>query len=111
MALPGVKGAASAVRRSETGISILVGYVVKDGSINASDREMLRQLLPAALVPMLVVIKDLPVRTSGKVDRAVLPWPPPVENKQLLDETISWLAEQWRRVSGAVLWFRADHFS
>jgi len=111
MALPGVKGAASAVRRSETGISILVGYVVKDGSINASDREMLRQLLPAALVPMLVVIKDLPVRTSGKVDRAVLPWPPPMENKQLLDETISWLAEQWRRVSGTALWFRADHFS
>jgi hypothetical protein len=76
-----------------------VGYIVRDGSVNASDREILRKLLPAALVPMLVVVESLSVRTSGKVDRAGLPWSPPSTDDQLLDETTSWLAEQWRRVS------------
>ena len=33
--------------------------------------------LPAALVPLLAVVDDLPTRTSGKVDRDALPWPLP----------------------------------
>ena len=38
----------------------------------------LRDELPAALVPLLAVVEgDLPTRTSGKVDRAALPWPLP----------------------------------
>ena len=35
----------------------------------------LREQLPAALVPLLAVVDDLPTRTSGKVDRDALPWP------------------------------------
>ena len=34
-----------------------------------------RETLPAALVPLLAVVDELPVRTSGKVDKAALPWP------------------------------------
>ena len=37
----------------------------------------LREQLPAALVPLLAVVDDLPTRTSGKVDRDALPWPLP----------------------------------
>ena len=33
--------------------------------------------MPAAMVPRLVVVDDIPTRTSGKVDRDALPWPPP----------------------------------
>ena len=38
---------------------------------------LLRARLPAALVPRLAVVDDLPTRTSGKVDRDALPWPLP----------------------------------
>ena len=39
--------------------------------------QALREQLPAALVPLLAVVDDLPTRTSGKVDRDALPWPLP----------------------------------
>ncbi|MBW8871672.1 MAG: amino acid adenylation domain-containing protein, partial [Leifsonia sp.] len=76
--LPGVSGAAAAVRKSAAGNDVLVGYLaVPDAA--AFDRraavEHLRETLPAALVPLLAVVDELPVRTSGKVDRAALPWP------------------------------------
>ena len=38
---------------------------------------LLRDRLPAALVPLLAVVDELPTRTSGKVDRDALPWPLP----------------------------------
>jgi amino acid adenylation domain-containing protein len=48
MTLPGVEAAASAVRRSETGHQVLVGYIVRKGFANSTvDREMLLQKLPA----------------------------------------------------------------
>ena len=31
--------------------------------------------MPAALVPRLAGVDDLPTRTSGKIDRDALPWP------------------------------------
>ncbi|OAA33331.1 non-ribosomal peptide synthetase [Moelleriella libera RCEF 2490] len=103
MTLPGVSAGASAIRRSETGNQVLVGYVVRNGPPEANDRGILRRLLPATLVPMLVTVDDLPVRTSGKVDRKSLPWPPPASSHvdaQPIHGTTAWLAEQWRRVLG-----------
>ena len=38
---------------------------------------MLRRRLPPGIAPLIVVLDSLPTRTSGKVDRAALPWPPP----------------------------------
>ena len=42
-------------------------------------RERLAEAMPAALVPRLHVMDELPVRTSGKVDKKALPWPLPAE--------------------------------
>jgi hypothetical protein len=101
MMLPGVSAAASAIRRSETGTPLLIGYIVRDAATSNSDRDFLRDHLPAALVPFLVNLKQLPLRTSGKVDRAALPWPPPSVNKTAFNGSAGWLAEQWRKVLGA----------
>ncbi|KYK62139.1 hypothetical protein DCS_03286 [Drechmeria coniospora] len=109
MTLPGVGAAASAIRRSELGMQVLVGYVVRDKGHKvdvAADRELLKHVLPAGLVPMLVAVDDLPVRTSGKVDRKALPWPPPslpakdADGRSAFVGTMAWLAERWGRVLG-----------
>ena len=80
--LPGVSGGAAAVRRTASGTPLLVGYVASaDPTFDlAAARATLAETLPAALVPRLVLVDELPTRTSGKVDRDALPWPPPGED-------------------------------
>jgi non-ribosomal peptide synthetase-like protein len=105
-ALPHVVGAAAAVRTTRAGNQILVGYLVTDDGFDQADAlERLRATLPAALVPLLAVVDTLPTRTSGKVDRAALPWPlatvaevtaPDAE----LTPTERWLAELWGEILG-----------
>ena len=75
--LPGVSGGAAAVRRTASGTPLLVGYVASaDPAFDlATARATLAETLPAALVPRLVLVDELPTRTSGKVDRDALPWP------------------------------------
>ncbi|OAA76604.1 non-ribosomal peptide synthetase [Akanthomyces lecanii RCEF 1005] len=106
MTLPGVKGAASAIRRTDTGNQVLVGYVVRDSNVAAtSDRSILKRVLPPTLIPMLVAVDIIPVRTSGKVDRKALPWPPPESSSStaaMSGGTMAWVAGQWRAVLGAV---------
>ncbi|WNO73010.1 Pls/PosA family non-ribosomal peptide synthetase [Streptomyces sp. AM8-1-1] len=168
-ALPGVAGAAAAVRTTGAGHQLLVGYVVPaapdgvtpadvlddsaevretegaeavaqgtdapadapaaaDADIDHADADAgidadavpdaavafdlddslarLRKELPAALVPLIAVVDDLPTRTSGKVDRNALPWPLPNtgtgDSAQAaeLTETEAWLAEQWTDLLG-----------
>ncbi|GAB4012885.1 non-ribosomal peptide synthetase [Nocardioides ultimimeridianus] len=78
LALPGVTGAAAAVRRSATGNQLLVGYLATTEQYDAAAATAhLRATMPAALVPRLAVVDDIPTRTSGKVDRDALPWPLP----------------------------------
>ncbi len=80
-ALPGVRAAAAAVKTTGGGAQLLAGYVVPaDGATiePARARQALARTLPAALIPQIVVLDNLPTRTSGKVDRAALPWPPPL---------------------------------
>ncbi|XWX01145.1 hypothetical protein V2A60_009170 [Cordyceps javanica] len=104
MTLPGVKGAASAIRRTDTGNQVLVGYVVRDdNAASASDRSFLKRILPPTLIPMLVAVDSIPVRTSGKVDRKALPWPPPESSTTTAAEgsTMGWVSSQWRAVLGA----------
>lgn len=106
--LPGVSGGAAAVRRSASGTPILVGYIASaepDFDL-ASARAQLTEALPAALVPRLVLVDDLPTRTSGKVDRDALPWPPPGDVPDVgaqLGGTMGRLAALWQDVLGTVV--------
>lgn len=101
--LTAVSAATVVVQRSEGGVQLLVGYVVPaEGFDRQTARAELAQTLPAPLIPLLAVVEDLPVRTSGKVDKAALPWP--LTDTDAADSTLSgdaaWLAEQWVAVLG-----------
>ncbi|MFE7030730.1 Pls/PosA family non-ribosomal peptide synthetase [Streptomyces sp. NPDC057621] len=136
--LPGVAGAAAAVRTARGGNQLLVGYVVlqdevqekiqdevREGEVqegggegggwdHAAAVERLRAELPAALVPLIALVPELPTRTSGKVDRDALPWP--LENLETggpteqLYGTEAWLAEQWSEVLGIPVGSARDDF-
>ncbi|WP_370247429.1 Pls/PosA family non-ribosomal peptide synthetase [Nocardioides sp.] len=113
LALPGVVGAAAAVRRTEAGTSLLVGYVLIDAHYDADAAiARLRTALPAPLVPRLAVVDTLPTRTSGKVDRDALPWPlaRTAVPAGTLTDTEAWVAELWMAVLGADVTDRAADF-
>ncbi|MER0449340.1 Pls/PosA family non-ribosomal peptide synthetase [Streptomyces sp. Edi4] len=106
-ALPGVRAAACAVRGTPAGGQILVGYLVpeREGFRADEARGILTERLPAALVPLLVEVADLPTRTSGKVDRDALPWPLPSQRAPLTPaeqdgSTAARLAGAWERMLG-----------
>ncbi len=106
--LPGVSGGAAAVRKTSSGTPVLVGYIASadPGFDLAVARAQLAEALPAALVPRLVLVDELPTRTSGKVDRAALPWPPPGDVPDVgsqLGGTMGWLAGHWQDVLGTVV--------
>nr|WP_246372075.1 Pls/PosA family non-ribosomal peptide synthetase [Gordonia humi] len=117
--LPGVSGAAVAVRKTASGNAFLVGYLAStDPSFDVvAAQAALRDELPAALVPRLVLMEELPTRTSGKVDRDALPWPIPGtdtgdDDASDLTGTQAWLAEQWSEVLGvSVTSATADFFA
>ena len=101
--LPGVAAACAAVRKTDAGVSVLVGYVVTEAPLDrAAARARLTERLAAGVVPILAEVDDLPVRTSGKVDRAALPWPLPGTDDTAdgLSDDEAWLAEQWQAVLG-----------
>jgi non-ribosomal peptide synthetase-like protein len=104
-ALPGVAGAAVAIKRTAAGNQLLVGYLVPRGDTEldvAAANQQIREQLPAALVPLLAVVEDLPTRTSGKVDRAALPWPLTAGGAPAAELTAAedWLAGGWEEILG-----------
>ncbi|MGL5852311.1 MAG: Pls/PosA family non-ribosomal peptide synthetase, partial [Phycicoccus sp.] len=104
-----VTGAAAAVRRSDAGNRLLVGYVTATAGFDAKRAtERLRATMPAALVPRVAVVDTLPTRTSGKIDRDALPWPLPTAGTSQDDAaragltgTAAWLARLWSGILGA----------
>lgn len=111
--LPGVNQAAAAVRSTKSGNKLLVGYLTVDETYDATTaQELLRGRLPAALVPRLAVVGELPTRTSGKVDRDALPWPLPKTAAPAvgLNEVQQWLADIWADVLGADVTSPKDDF-
>ncbi|GAA1966189.1 Pls/PosA family non-ribosomal peptide synthetase [Microbacterium deminutum] len=113
--LPGVTAAAAAVRTTDAGVPVLVGYLVaseSDEFDRGAARMELAQRLPSAIVPLLALVDDLPVRTSGKVDRDALPWPLPGVEAPAVDftGTEAWLAEQWQSVLGMPVPSRSADF-
>ena len=115
--LPGVSGGAAAVRRTASGTPILVGYIASadPGFDLGAARAQLAESLPAALIPRLVLVDELPTRTSGKVDRDALPWPAPGDagdSGTELAGTLGWVAGLWQDVLGtAVDGPEADFFA
>ncbi len=113
--LPGVRGAAAAVRTTASGNHLLVGYVAVDDGFDATAAvELLRRELPAAMVPRLARVDELPTKTSGKVDRDALPWPLPGVAAgtagAVLGGTAGWLQELWGEILGATAGSGSDDF-
>ena len=113
--LPGVQGAAAAVRTTASGNQLLVGYVAVDDAFDAtSAAELLRRELPASMVPRLARVDELPTKTSGKVDRDALPWPLPgvaaAPRGAVLGGTAGWLQELWGEILGAAAGSGSDDF-
>ena len=109
-ALPGVEGAAAAVKKTAAGTDVLIGYLAPGAGSGEADlpdwEARLRDELPAALVPRLALVDDLPTKTSGKVDRNALRWPlddgaDAAGSDEVFDEDVEWVAEQWAAVLGA----------
>ncbi|MET8527526.1 amino acid adenylation domain-containing protein [Micromonospora sp. NPDC005172] len=73
---PGVRRAAAVVRTDSPGGRRLVGYLVGDSLAVDELRQSLLRRLPRYLVPSaFVVVPDLPVTSSGKLDPSRLPAP------------------------------------
>lgn len=120
--LPGVAGAAAAVRTTAAGNQVLVGYLAPAGDAAldlVASREQLLATLPAPLIPMLTVVESLPTKTSGKVDRHALPWPlqgvgaaDAAAAPLNLPDDAQWIVDQWQAVLGsAVASLDADFFA
>ncbi len=76
LAHPGIRAVAVAAKKSPAGSQVLAGYVVPDGGMPPADelRRHLARQLPRYMIPQVFIgLAELPVTTSGKVDRRRLP--------------------------------------
>ncbi|MFE7799301.1 amino acid adenylation domain-containing protein [Nocardia sp. NPDC057440] len=74
---PGVSSALTVVHVDEQGQPRLAAYLTADGAIDAAAvSETARQRLPGYMVPAsIIVLDEMPVSPSGKLDRKALPEP------------------------------------
>ncbi|WP_313823480.1 Pls/PosA family non-ribosomal peptide synthetase [Citricoccus sp.] len=106
--LDGVAAAAVAVQATPSGNKILAGYLLPKLGNTLDLRALRRRLseeLPAQLVPALVVMDELPLKTSGKVDRKALPWPVAASHGEAgpqLSGTEGWISGLWTELLGPV---------
>ncbi len=77
--LPDITAAAVAIKKDLNGQDHLAAYVVCDDPVNMSQqsiREQLAKVLPAYMVPAVIVqLPEMPRLPSGKIDRKSLPVP------------------------------------
>jgi nonribosomal peptide synthetase DhbF len=76
--LPGVAQAAAMVREDRPGEHRLTGYVVPADGVALDPAELRARLaaqVPDHLVPLIVVVDEMPLTPSGKIERAALPAP------------------------------------
>ncbi|MDK1328662.1 Pls/PosA family non-ribosomal peptide synthetase [Arthrobacter sp. zg-Y1143] len=106
--LPGVAAASAAVHATKSGNKVLAGYLVPAAGAAldlAAARAQLAKQLPAALVPSLGIVDELPLKASGKVDRKSLPWPlpmvdTPADVRVELNADLRWLGQRWTDLLG-----------
>ncbi|MCG3754386.1 non-ribosomal peptide synthetase [Amycolatopsis sp. Poz14] len=114
---PAVRAAAVAVRADARGEPRLAGYVVadRDDALLAEVRATAAQLLPASMMPSVLVVLDaLPLTANGKLDRSALPAPEAPEATEDYDppETAAEraIAEVWAKVLGVPRVSATDSF-
>ncbi|AMA01130.1 Pls/PosA family non-ribosomal peptide synthetase [Corynebacterium glutamicum] len=117
-ALSNVRSSAVVVQTTGADQKVLVAYVSLEDAAAGFDHNVatarLTETMPAALVPRIHVMDDLPVTTSGKVDKKSLPWPLPgtVVEANDLSATEAWIAQEWVDILGTSVSSKdADFFS
>lgn len=112
-ALANVHSCSVVAQSTAAGHKQLVAYVSLTDETSGVDTASLLDVLPAALIPQLHVMPELPVTTSGKVDKKALPWPLPSGiTASGLSDTEQWLAQLWVDTLGVSVADRdADFFS
>ena len=104
---PDVEAVIVVARESDLGERQLVAYIVpRNGSLPQDWREFLRSKLPDYMVPgAFVLLKKLPLTSTGKIDRGALP-APTFENETIdpihpRNATEQMVAEAWSAVIDA----------
>lgn len=113
--LAGVAAGAVAVQSTPSGNKVLAGYLLPSPGIQldlAALRLRLAEQLPAQLVPTLTIMDELPMKTSGKVDRKALPWPLVTGDSEehQLTGTEGWIADLWTELLGPIPLDGDSHF-
>ncbi|WIM68001.1 AMP-binding protein [Corynebacterium breve] len=107
-ALTHVNVGASRLNKTETGSDVLVGYLVAEEGETIDLHEArgeLAKTMPGGIVPVLYVMDEMPMKTSGKVDRKALPWPLPIDPNAEDDDLPTHLvplAEAWKHQLGPI---------
>lgn len=104
-----VIAAAATVQESASGNKVLVGYVVARTGVTLDTvaiRDQVASLLSGGIAPLVVQVDSLPQKSSGKIDRKALPWPPPISASDTeaddLGATGAWVAQCWRDQLGPI---------
>jgi thioesterase domain-containing protein/aryl carrier-like protein len=117
--VPGVAGAAAALRSGPGGHPRLVGYYVAEADAAPAEsvvRETIRQRLPEYMVPSVLMPLDaFPLTPAGKLDRKALPDPPeilarPAAADGATDNVRDELAHIWEELLGVAHVGSGDNF-
>jgi len=115
---PGIAAAAVVVRETASGNKLLAGYVVAAAGADldpAAMRDHVAERLSGGLAPLVIVLDAMPLKSSGKVDKKALPWPPPGEAEGVgtaTDGRLGWLIGCWQEQLGPLpLTAESDFFA
>jgi amino acid adenylation domain-containing protein len=93
----------------------LVAYIVSNKAANPEElREKFKELLPAYMVPNLLVFMDsIPLTANGKVNRSALP-APVMQDREIYEEPVGIIEQELAEMMGSVLGIdkvgRGDNF-
>jgi non-ribosomal peptide synthetase-like protein len=105
---PAIKNCALTVKKDPNGLEHLIAYVVIHEGIKfdpvATKKELRTKLAPYMIPSRFEVIPEIPLLTSGKLDRKQLPEPEfhkePVQKKTGNDSNIDYITQLWESMFG-----------